>query len=141
MLQGEINEISQAFLEAWQEFFGAPMLYIPLAGDNDPHPIYNESKNKKYDEENAVVFYGTLKERETLDVTTAIGKRSRKHFEITLVTQELVDKGVEYIDTNAIIRFTDRFGRVFNYSIYDDYQKVQLVDNKLFTKLKVMEIG
>lgn len=142
MRQEEINEISQAFLDAWKEFFGAPMLYIPFdSSTSNPHPIYNESRNKKYDEANAVEFYGTLKEREMQDVTAPTGKKIEKHYEITLVTQELIDKGVNYIDTNDIIRFTDRFGKVYDLEIYDDFQKVQLVDNKIFTKLKVKHYG
>ena len=75
------------------------------------------------------------------DVTAPTGKKIEKHYEITLVTQELIDKGVNYIDTNAIIRFTDRFGKVYDLEIYDDFQKVQLVDNKIFTKLKVKHYG
>ena len=43
MRQEELNEISQAFLDAWIEFFGAPMLYIPFdSSTSNPHPIYNE---------------------------------------------------------------------------------------------------
>lgn len=142
MRQEEITEISQAFQEAWEEFFGAPMYYIPFDSSNSsPHPIYNESKGKKYDEANAVMFHGTLKERESQDVTAPTGKRIEKHFEITVVTQELIDKGVTHIDTNSIIRFTDRFGKIYNLEIYDDFQKVQLVDNKIFTKLKVRYNG
>lgn len=142
MRQEELNEISNAFLEAWEEFFGAPMYYIPLDRiESSPHPIYKESRAKKYDETKAVMFHGTLKERETLDITSAIGKDIDKHYEVTLVTQELIDKGVNSIDTDAIIRFTDRFGESHTYSIYDDFQKVQLVDNKIFTKLKVMKNG
>lgn len=142
MRQDELNEISQAFLDAWTEFFGAHMLYIPFDKTaSNPNSIYNESKSKKYDEANAVEFYGTLKESEMQDTTTPTGKKVEKHYEIAIVTQELIDKGLKYINTNDIVRYTDRFGKVYDLEIYDDFQKVQLVDNKIFTKLKVKHYG
>ena len=138
MRQEEINEISQAFLEAWEEFFGAPMYYIPFDETSSKHSIYNESKGKKYKEDEAVMFHGTIKERENQDVTKPTGKRVQKVFELTAVTKELIDGGIEHIDTNSIIRYTDQFGKVFTLSIYDDLQKVQLTNNKIFTKMKVV---
>lgn len=141
MLQEEINEISYEFLNAWKEFFGAEMYYIPLDESSIPDPIYNEVKNKNYDESKAVSFYGTLKERESQDEIPPTGKRTEKFYEITLITQELIDKGINYINTNDIIKYIDRFGKVYYFEIYDDYQKVQLSNNKIFTKLKVKYNG
>lgn len=139
MRQEELNDISQAFLDAWEEFFGAPMYYIPFSEStmSNPHSIYGESKTKQYKEAEAIMFYGTILERESDDITSPIGKSLEKFFEITCVTQELIDKGITHIDTNALIRYQDRFGKEYNLQIYDDFQKVQLVDNKIFTKLKV----
>ena len=141
MLQSEIDEISGAFLDAWEEFFGTKMLYIPFDANSESHSIYNESMDRKYLHEEVVEFHGIIKEREDLDVTSPTGKGINKLFEITVVTQELVDGGVTHIDTNSIIKYTDRFGKEYTLSIYDEYQKVQFVDNKIFTKLRVRYSG
>lgn len=141
MRQDEILEISSAFLDAWTDFFGTSMEYIPLSTETNFNSIYGESKTKTYDEKKAVTFYGTISEQESLEKTSPYGKNVERFFNITFVTQELVDKGVTLVDSNSIIRYTDRFGKVFNLEIFDDYQKVQFSDNKIFTKLKVRYSG
>lgn len=141
MRQEEIKEISQAFQQAWEDFFGAPMYYIPYDTNDDYDELYDENRSKDYKEAEAVLVHGTIKEKEDLDTTTPVGKLKVKHYTITLVTQELIDGGVTNIDTNSIIRHTDIHGVTTDYEIYDDYQKVQLGNNKIFTKLKVRSNG
>lgn len=137
MNQTEIDEISEAFLEAWQDYFGTLMYYVPFKGGEDLDDTYLESKGKVYDMANKIPVHGTIREIQSEDKSLATGKQIQKFFEITLVTKELVDGGLQSIDTNALIIYTDRFNKVYNLTIYDDFQKVQLVDNKIFTKLLV----
>lgn len=135
--QIEIDEISDAFLEAWQEYFGTIMYYVPFKEGDDLDDTYLESKAKVYDMENKIRVHGTIREIQSEDKSLATGKQVQKFFEITLVTKELIDGGLQRIDTNALIIYTDRFNKEYNLCIYDDFQKVQLVDNKIFTKLLV----
>ena len=137
MKQLEIDEISEAFLEAWEDYFGTTMYYVPFKEGEDLDSTYLESKSKVYDMENKVEFHGTIREIQSEDKSLATGKQIQKLFEITVVTKELIDGGVSHIDTNALILYTDRFNKDYHLSIYDDFQKVQLVDNKIFTKLLV----
>lgn len=141
MKQTEINEISNAFMEAWRDYFGDVMYYVPFDDQGTVvNHIYKESKGKKYLWNSKIAFHGTIKEIQSIDVAQPTGKREEKFFEITVVAKELIDKGVTHIDTNSIIQYTDRFGKEYRLSIYDDFQKVQLVDNKIFTKLLVRTI-
>jgi hypothetical protein len=141
MRQDEIDEISGAFQEAWTEFFGAEMYYVSFDASTVANPIYRESKTKKYLWDSKKLFHGTLKEQQSQDVAQPTGKQVVKFYEITFVAKELLDQGILHIDTNDIIQYTDRFGKEYRLEIYDDFQKVQLVDNKIFTKLKVKYYG
>lgn len=134
----EIKEISDAFLDAWEEFFGAKMFYVPFDYATEPHPIYKDSKRKSYLFENKKPFHGTLKEVESMDETRQTGKREKKQFILTFIQDELAEQGITHVDTNALIEFTDPYGKTFYFSIIDEYQKVQLTQYKLFTKLKVI---
>ena len=141
MTQEELDEISEAFEDAWENYFGCLMTYVPFNRNSKKDSLYNESTSKKYLEDKAINFHGTLKESVVEDKLMGAGKMKAKYFEITCVTKELIDKGLQSIDTDALIILVDRFGKKRKLSIYDDYQKVQLVDNKLFTKLRVVEHG
>lgn len=142
MRQSEIDEISSAFLDAWKDYFGDLMYYVPLDKDNTSvNSIYRESKGKKYKFEDKIAFYGTIREQQRMDTAKATGKREEKFFEITCITKELIDKGITHIDTDSLIQYVDRFGKEYLLSIYDDFQKVQLVDNKIFTKLLVRTVS
>lgn len=140
MQQYEIDEISTAFMEAWQDSFGAQMYYIPFDNSTTKN-VYQESKGKKYLWDDAKLFHGTIKEVSSQDTAYPTGKKIEKFFEITFITKELADLGITHIDTNSLIKHTDHYGKEFILHIYDDFQKVQLVDNKIFTKLKVRYNG
>lgn len=141
MRQEEIDEISEAFGSAWKEYFGDEMYYVLLDLDKTViDTLYREQKNKVYDYEHKKLFHGTLKESPAMDEMRQTGKRVNKTFEISFVTKELVDLGVEEIDTNAIIQYIDRFNKTHTYRIYDEFQKVQFSDNKIFTKLLVVPV-
>jgi hypothetical protein len=138
MKQTEIDEISVAFKEAWVDYFGTEMYYVPFDRNSTTvNSIYQESKGKKYLYDSKMLFHGTIKELQHLDTGRPTGKRTEKFFEITFVTKELLDLGLLHVDTDDIIQYSDRFGREYTLLIYDDFQKVQLVDNKIFTKLLV----
>jgi hypothetical protein len=141
MKQNEIDEISEAFKEAWTEYFGDEIYYVPFdTVNNIPDSVYKEKIGKRYDYDNKKLFHGTLKEIASKDETHATGKKVYKDYEVTFVTKELIDQGVTEIDTRAILYYVDRFNKEHEYKIYDEYQKVQLSDNKVFTKLKVVPI-
>lgn len=142
MLQSEIDEISEAFMDAWEEYFGQVMYYVPLLDVPTKHPIYGESKTKdlNYDFANKVMFHGTFKESPIEEKGGVGGKDEKQKAEITFVTQELYSKGIKAIDPRAVIEITHRDGTVLLYNIVKRNGKVQLGDNHVFTKLDVVDI-
>lgn len=142
MIQEELDEISQAFLDAWKEFFGQEMFYVPfLKGETVIHRIYNESKGKKYDLDNKLNFSGTFKESTKEELGELFGQDTKAEAEVTFVTAELYDKGVKEIPLSARIQITHRSGITRIYDIVNVVTKVQLGNNRIFTKLGVLEIG
>lgn len=137
MIQNEIDEISDSFHEAWVEYFGTPMYLIPYSYSKSNNSIYGDKKKKEYDLDNATMFHGTLKQLESADTIKPDGRLIEEFYDITLVTKELVDQGVNSIDTNSLIKFIDRFRNEHYFKIYDTYQKVQFSNNKIFTKIRV----
>ena len=144
MQQNEIDEISEAFSDAWEEYFGDRMKYVRFNREETVfHKTYNESKTRKYDYANAIEFNGSLKEIENEDVTQPYGDNEYKLFTITLVTKELLDKGVIYVNHDDIITYTQIFGDTKlerRFSIYDSVEKVQFNASKIFTKIMVKEV-
>lgn len=144
MQQSEIDEISEAFSDAWDEYFGDKMLYLPFDRENTSfNKIYNETKCLKYDESRAVEFNGSLREVEKEDVTQPYGDNEYDLFIITLVTKELLDKGIFEVNHDDIIKYTQRFGTQLvtrTFSIYGSVQKVQFKSTKVFTKIMVKEV-
>lgn len=143
MIQSEIDEISEAFLDAWVEYFGQVMYYIKMkpTPESDIHPIYGESKNKKYAEEEKVLFHGTYKQDPIEEKGDIAGKVEKEFAEITFVTKELFDKGITECKSEDIIEITNRIGVTSRYNIFQHYGKVQLGNNRVFMKLKVVDIG
>lgn len=141
MLQSEIDEISVAFSEAWDEYFGQPMYYVPYKTIEDNiHPLYRETRQKEYDWKNKVLFNGTFKQEKYEERGEINGRDNYEEAEITLVTKELYDEGIKVIDQSAIIEIIHRDGSRKLYNIVANYGKVQLGDNKVFTKIEVVEI-
>lgn len=139
MNQTEADEISEAFISAWEDYFGDEMYYVKFDSTNTiADSLYGEQKAKVYNYDNKALFHGTLKEAPDLDVRKQSGKEIKKDYEISFITKELIDQGILEVDTNDIIQYIDRFGKNHLYKIYDSYQKVQFTDNKVFTKLKVI---
>lgn len=141
MRQDEIDEISTAFSEAWDEYFGQPMYYVPfLPEESKIHPLYRETNRKVYDFANKKPFTGTFKEEKYEERGEIHGRDNFEKAEITFVTKELHDLGVTAIDQSAIIEIFNRNGVRKLYNIIANYGKVQLGNNKVFTKLNVTEI-
>lgn len=141
MLQSEIDEISDAFQDAWDEYFGQEMFYVPFLKDSTTaHPLYKESKNKTYDFANKISFTGTFKEEPLEEVGEIAGKDEYQSAEITFVTKQLYDKGITTVNNADIIEITHRDGVTKTYNIIKHFGKVQLGDNRVFTKLEVTEI-
>lgn len=141
MRQDEIDEISDSFHDAWVEYFGQPMFYVPFV--NDPtkiHPVYREVREKKYDYDNKVQFHGSFKQSPIKEDGDMTGKEDKEEAEITLVTKELRDAGIHYVNDRDIITVTDRDGKTKKYNIIANNGKVQFSDNKIFTKIKVVDI-
>lgn len=138
MRREELDEISIAFRDAWRDYFGDLLYYIPLSKQMEKDDVYLESKHKKYDFDKKVQFYGTLKEEPKMDELMQTGKRVNKQYEIVCVTKELIDGGITKVDTNSLIMYVDRFGEKHFFSIFDEYQKVQFSTDKIFTKIRVI---
>lgn len=142
MSQVELDEISDAFHEAWTEYFGDTIKVIPFSTKNTKYdPVYGVSKKKEYDRTKAITLTATIRQSELEDVSTALGKRIEEQYTITFVTKELIDKGLTELDSDSLIEYTDRFGVTKQFKIYGTQQKVQFLDNKIFTKLKVVYYG
>lgn len=142
MSQNELNEISDAFHEAWTDYFGDEIKVIPYSSkDTHYDEVYGVSKKKAYDRSKAITLTATIRQTEHEDVSSALGKRIEEHYTITFVTKELIDKGLTEIDSDSIIEYTDRFGVTKQFKIYGTQKKVQFLDNKIFTKLKVVYYG
>lgn len=142
MLQSELDEISEAFQEAWNDSFGQEMFYVPFdKGKTISHPIYGDSEEKVYDFDNKKRFMGTFKELNNEEAGELFGKDTNVEAEITLITKELFDQGVLEIDTSALVEITHRSGRTQLYNITKSIGKVQLGNNRIFTRLGVVEHG
>lgn len=140
MLPNEIDEISVAFLDAWKEYFGQPMYYVPFLNGGTVHPVYKESKTKTYDFANKLLFTGTFKMKPLEEKGEIAGKEAIENAEITFITYELEQKGITEIDQRAIIEITHKDGITKTYNIVNNYGKVQFGTSRVFTKLGVMEI-
>lgn len=141
MLQKEIDEISEAFLDAWDEYFGQEMFYVPfLEDETTKHRVYKESKSKAYDFANKLKFTGTFKEEPLEEVGDVGGRDKQEKAEITFITKELEDKGITRIDSRAIIEITHKDGITKTYNIINNYGKVQFGSSRVFSKLGVVEI-
>lgn len=142
MTQLELDEISDAFSEAWRDYFGDEIKILPYDSRNTSYDeVYKVSKKKAYDRTKAITLKATIRQAEHEDISTALGKRVEEYYTITFVTKELLDKGLTHIDNNSIIEYTDRFNVTKQFKIYGTQQKVQFLDNKIFTKLKVSYHG
>jgi hypothetical protein len=140
MRQDEIDEISDAFSEAWEEFFGQPMFYIQFIGAENPHSLYRESKKKMYAEDGKKPFYGTFKQELIEEKGEIGGRKETEVSEITFVTKELFEQGIIEVDSRDIIEVTNRAGYTHRYNIFGHLGKVQLGDNRVFTQLKVVKM-
>ena len=140
MRQAEIDQISDAFHDAWEEFFGQKMSYIKYLGTSSSYSkLYNESKHKVYDTENKIDFYGSIKYSPTKKEIELAGSDENINAIVTLVTKELIDKGINNIEFEDLIEIEDRFGEVKTYSINSISKKVQFSNNFIFTKVGVNE--
>lgn len=139
----EINEISDAFLEAWREYFGTTMYLVPFdkaGSEAGKHAVYDETVELKYDFANKLAFYGTIKDYESLDEESSIGDDEKTALMITLVFKELSDQGIKKIDRNSIVEHTDPYGNTRYYKIVDTINRVQFSTHRVFVKLKVTEL-
>lgn len=139
--QSEIDEISLAFHDAWKEYFGMEMNYIPIAETQDSlNKLYREDKRKDYKEGEKKAFFGTFKVSPIVEDGDLAGVKEYAEAEITFVTKELFDKGITEISNRDIIEVKQRNGKFKRYNITQNYGKVQLGDNHIFTKLMVLEL-
>jgi hypothetical protein len=142
----EIDEISEAFLEAWIDFFGAPMYLVPFDRessdmDEDEYTaIYREPKQFVYNFAEKVLFHGALKDHESLDKDSVMGLSVETDLSVVCITKELADKGITKIPLSSIIEFMDNTGEVRLYKIVDVIYRVQLSSHRIFTKMKIVEL-
>jgi hypothetical protein len=139
MLESEINEIASAFSDAWQQYFGQTMYYIPMdAVATQKHPIYGDTKVKVYKEAEKVAFYGTFKQSPIDEKGEMMGREIVEMAEITYVTNDLYNKGITEVQLEDMIEMTDKSGVTKRYNIIEYFGKVQFGDSRIFTKLKVV---
>lgn len=146
MIQSEIDEISEAFSDAWEEYFGQQLFYVPFDEkntENNVHPLYRDApkKGKIYLWDDMKPFYGTLKSEEVKEKGDMYGKDNEVQFNITFITKELRDQNILNVDDRALIYYIDRDGVDHVLNIIATNQKVQFGDNKVFTKLSVKDTG
>lgn len=146
MIQSEIDEISEAFMDAWEEYFGQMLYYVPfdeISTKNNAHPLYRDvqKKGKIYLWDDMKPFHGTLKSEEVEEKGDMYGKDEETKYDITFITKELRDQGILNVDKEALIYLVDRDGVNHVFNIIASNQKVQFGDNKVFTKLEVLEVG
>lgn len=146
MIQEEIDEISDAFIDAWEEYFGQMLYYVPfdeISTKNNAHPLYRDApkKGKIYLWDDMKPFHGTLKSEEVKEVGDMFGKDETVKYTVTFITKELRDAGILDLDKEALIYLVDRDGINYVYNIISLNQKVQFGDNKVFTKFSVVEAG
>lgn len=143
MQQAEIDEISEAFSDAWKEYFGDLMYYVRFnRKETDFDSIYNESKKLKYDMDNKIPFYGALRDLEKDDTIEPYGDDETKLYSITFVMKELLDKGQLSLNHDDLIIYEQRVGDMLltrKFYIYSSLQKVQFNSTKIFGNLKVKE--
>ncbi|MBO8161150.1 MAG: hypothetical protein H0Z24_05890 [Thermosipho sp. (in: Bacteria)] len=140
MQQNEIDKISEAFSDAWKEFFGQEMYYIKFKDTNTPSDtLYYENDVKEYDRVNKIKFYGSIKFNPTKKEIELAGLKEEVTAIITVVTKQLVDAGIQEVSFNDLIEITDRFGNTSEYSIIDKNLKVQFSNNFIFTKIGVIK--
>lgn len=150
MEQAQIDQISNAFSNAYQEFFGMPIQYIPFdrstVSQNKYEQMYAEADltDLNYNGTEAVTFNGSISynpEKKELDL---LGFDPDKVSAlITVVTKELVDGGIisaeREISYRDKIRINDRFNNETDYIITEIGKSVQFSDNFVFTKIGVIK--
>ena len=149
MLQKEVDQISDSFLDAWREFFGQEIEYIRYVEDSTPttyESLYGEDEGKSYDRLNPTIFYGSIKWSPNKKLIELAGLKDKNLSAIiTVVTKELVDKGIIGQETEItfkdLIRVTNRFGKVKEFKITQMNKTVQFSNNFIFTKIGILEMG
>jgi|AntRauTorckE6833_2_1112554.scaffolds.fasta_scaffold00836_21 hypothetical protein len=148
MEQNQIDQISSAFLNAYKEFFGMEIQYIPFVRgattQNDFEKMYAEADTYEYDETSITTFYGSINyEPEEKEITKLGFDPKQTTALITAVTKELVDKGLVNSTNNISfedkIRIEDRFGNTSDYIITNRGKSVQFSDNFVFSKIGIQE--
>lgn len=140
MKQTEIDQISNAFLDAWKEFAGTEMFLVKYLPEQTPYTdLYRESKVKTYDIDNKISFYGSIKFNPTVEEKEELGVTKNITAIITLVTKNLRDNGVTSIDLNDIIEYTNDIGITLKFNIVTEVPNVQFSNTFIFTKLGVVD--
>ena len=133
----EILEISKEFENAWKEFFGGQMFFIPfIKAESTIEDPYDEAKILVYDFANKIAFYGQLKDNESLDVESAIGGDTKTDLTVTFVTQSLPT-----FNQLGIVQFVDEFNVEHFYKITDITRRVMFNNYRIFTKAKLVELA
>lgn len=141
MLDEEINEYSDDFIEAWEGYFAQPMYYVEIKlEESQVHPIYSESKKKIYDFENKRLIHGKFLQQPYTERGEIYGRENYDKAEISFITKELTDKGVLVINQSSVIEIFDNEGTRKLYNIIGDYGKVQIRNHKMVTRLIVSEV-
>lgn len=137
----ELDEYENDFIEAWEGYFGQPMYYVELVPEeSNIHKLYSESKKKIYDFENKKLFHGKFLRKPEMERGEIYGRENYDKAEISFITKELADLGVLKLKQSSVIETFDKEGTRKLYNIVGDYDKVQLRNRKLITRLIVSEV-
>jgi hypothetical protein len=139
MEQTEIDEVSDAFTDAWKDYFGDVMYAVKLLATPAADAIYKEQKQKAFDYDNKILFHGILKQTAVEGELHQGGHRVEFKGTITAVTKELIDNGINVLEPTMRIYYIDRFGTEHLYRSVDILTKVQLCNNRIFTSVGVVE--
>lgn len=137
----DLDEYENDFIEAWSGYFGEPMYYVELKqAESNINQLYLESKKKIYDFDNKKLFHGKFLRKPESERGEIYGRENYDKAEISFITKELADLGVPIVKQSGVIEIFDREGTRKLYNIVGDYDKVQLRNRKLITRIIVSEV-
>lgn len=140
MDQREIDEISQAFQQAWDEIFGMYTYVLKHEPTTTEHPLYDERIGKPYSDPIGPIP-ATFRVNPTQEEIEQAGLSADVSGILTYVTKDLRDNGILSLNLTDRIRIEDRDGNVTVYEVTELSPRVQFGNNYIFTKVGVKELG
>lgn len=137
--QTDIDEISDAFSDAWEETFGAEVFYLRYNPSTQQHPLYGEVIGKEYEEIGPI--YAIFKQNPTIEELKNSGISEHAQGILVFVTKDLREQGVTKVSTLDRVKIVDRDGVTSFYTINGYNLRVQFYNNYIFTHVGVVHLG